>query len=665
MGVSFSCPLSDYSDVESSLESIIVKSISFGDDEIRTPVRSVSFNSRDLEPTILKSLGSGRMVVEGSVSFKESELEAMISQMSSSPEKEKDESIITSIKIMDREMNNTSPRSDGSKEMCLKLPVLDPKNPKHEAAIKLQKVYKSFRTRRKLADCAVLVEQSWWKLLDFAELKRSSISYYDIEKHETAMSRWSRARTRAAKVGKGLSKNDKAQKLALQHWLEAIDPRHRYGHNLHFYYEKWLHCQSREPFFYWLDIGEGKEVNLVEKCPRLKLQQQCIKYLGPMERKAYEVIVEDGKFFYKQTGELLHTDGDDDTKWIFVLSASKTLYVGKKKKGTFQHSSFLAGGATMAAGRLVAENGMLKAVWPHSGHYRPTEENFKDFISFLEENNVDLTDVQMSPVDEAESVIGSKRTSMHIRNNSSDEDLSQAFNELETDGTNVEDSSQEKTNSMEHETTASLEQPKLRFQNLGSKLDNLEIPKRTELFERFKSDNPTVEPSSNNLSMESPVIDYDLTADASSSSEKNYMDVSRNLSDEEQEENNVEAVPAEAILQRINSRKGMNSYQLGKQLSCKWTTGAGPRIGCVRDYPSELQFRALEQVNLSPRSAGRSEHLRSSSCITLSPKMSSPMCSGVKTETATTGIPILEKGNLLLRTISHSRTHSSPMRKKT
>ena len=58
-------------------------------------------------------------------------------------------------------MNYTSPRSDRSKEMCLKLPVLDPKNPKDEAAIKLQKVYKSFRARRKLADCAVLVEQSW------------------------------------------------------------------------------------------------------------------------------------------------------------------------------------------------------------------------------------------------------------------------------------------------------------------------------------------------------------------------------------------------------------------------------------------------------------------------------------------------------------------------
>lgn len=35
--------------------------------------------------------------------------------------------------------------------------------------------------------------------------------------------------------------------------------------------------------------------------------------------------------------------------------------------------------------------------------------------------------------------------------------------------------------------------------------------------------------------------------------------------------------------------------------SPKWTSGVGPRIGCVREYPTKLQFQALEQVNLSPR----------------------------------------------------------------
>lgn len=43
------------------------------------------------------------------------------------------------------------------------------------------------------------------------------------------------------------------------------------------------------------------------------------------------------------------------------------------------------------------------------------------------------------------------------------------------------------------------------------------------------------------------------------------------------------------------------AYDLAKRLSCKWTSGVGPRIGCVRDYPTNLQYQALEQVNLSPR----------------------------------------------------------------
>lgn len=60
-------------------------------------------------------------------------------------------------------------------------------------------------------------------------------------------------------------------------------------------------------------------------------------------------------------------------------------------------------------------------------------------------------------------------------------------------------------------------------------------------------------------------------------------------------------VPKKAILQRINSKKATKSYQLGHQLSHRWSTGAGPRIGCVADYPVELRLQALEMLNLSPK----------------------------------------------------------------
>ncbi|XP_078429926.1 calmodulin-binding family protein isoform X2 [Wolffia australiana] len=473
MGISFSCPGANCA-FDSSVDSVLMRSISFKGDDLLSLSRSSSFNG---------VFGPGKMTIEGSLSFNARDpcpfrLETKVS---------------------------------------FKAPMIEPPRESEtmaEAAVKLQKVYRSFRTRRQLADWAVLAEQRWSSLLDFAVLKRSSVSFFDVDQPESVVSRWSRARTRAAKVGKGLSKNKKARKLALQHWLEAIDPRHRYGHNLHFYYLRWLQCDSRQPFFYWLDVGEGKDVNLENHCPRWKLQQQCIQYLGQKEREAYEVVVEDGKLFYKNRRQPVDTTAAGPrAKWIFVLSTSKTLYVGLKKKGTFQHSSFLAGGATSAAGRLVVERGTLKAVWPHSGHYRPTEENFQELLTFLSDNGVDINNIKKDPEEEDSWEEGEE--SLH------------GDNAVEKGG--------------EGEDGSAIYQKKNLF-----------------LDERGRSD-----------AGEAPLV------------------------------------PPEKIIRRMTSKKEMGSCQLGRQLAFRWTTGAGPRIGCVRDYPPELQHQALEQVNFSARSQDR------------------------------------------------------------
>lgn len=162
MGISFSCPFFKYSDVEEDLDSIVVKSINFGNDEIKTPIRSVSFKKEDFEPTILKSVGCGKMTIETSVSFKRKavDIDDIISTNTLSFDTE-NSNMLVSKKSKEMDDSDLSFKSECEVE-TIQSALLNPNSPKHIAALKLQKVYKSFRTRRKLADCAILVEQSWY-----------------------------------------------------------------------------------------------------------------------------------------------------------------------------------------------------------------------------------------------------------------------------------------------------------------------------------------------------------------------------------------------------------------------------------------------------------------------------------------------------------------------
>lgn len=85
--------------------------------------------------------------------------------------------------------------------------------------------------------------------------------------------------------------------------------------------------------------------------------------------------------------------------WIFVLQDGvlyarfKGTHAGRER---FHHSSFFGGECVDAAGVIVAKDGVVTRLLPHSGHYRPREAHFARLLLFLKDRlRIDLDRVEV------------------------------------------------------------------------------------------------------------------------------------------------------------------------------------------------------------------------------------------------------------------------------
>ncbi|KAK7750080.1 hypothetical protein SLS62_007948 [Diatrype stigma] len=103
------------------------------------------------------------------------------------------------------------------------------------------------------------------------------------------------------------NRRNHAMIMGLQYFLEMVDLKHRYGSNLRAYHEEWKKSDTNENFFYWLDYGEGRNLDLA-MCPRERLDREQVRYLSREERQYYLVKVDhEGRLIWAKNGIRIDT----------------------------------------------------------------------------------------------------------------------------------------------------------------------------------------------------------------------------------------------------------------------------------------------------------------------------------------------------------------------
>jgi hypothetical protein len=153
-------------------------------------------------------------------------------------------------------------------------------------------------------------------------------------------------------------------------WLEVIDPLHRHAYTLSALYKKWLDGPGTKSF--WEEIG-GEADSEVEYH---RGEQDMVSFA------ARRVVGEDGEPWTTRNGSTVFSGKG----WqIFVFAPDGSLYIHDHAASEFHHTSFLGGGAVLAAGEIVVDDGWIRAITAKTGHYWTTPELMLNMVRRMPE----------------------------------------------------------------------------------------------------------------------------------------------------------------------------------------------------------------------------------------------------------------------------------------
>ncbi|KAL9126633.1 MAG: hypothetical protein Q9217_004353 [Psora testacea] len=137
--------------------------------------------------------------------------------------------------------------------------------------------------------------------------EQSSLSDSSSSSHHDALSTTQKAAHKQRRLAERQERVKSAKTMDLSYFLEMVDVKHRYGSNLRKYHAEWNSRPTRENFFYWLDHGDGRNLDL-PNCTRKRLDEMRVRYLNKEERMLYEVVVDkEGRLVWKKDGVRVDT----------------------------------------------------------------------------------------------------------------------------------------------------------------------------------------------------------------------------------------------------------------------------------------------------------------------------------------------------------------------
>ncbi|WP_319525610.1 hypothetical protein [uncultured Desulfosarcina sp.] len=214
--------------------------------------------------------------------------------------------------------------------------------------------------------------------------------------------------------------------------MERVDPWHRpiennidadrqnpvgkaEGNEISVAFGRWAAAQTDAPFFVWLEghgicTGIYEDQGLLEAIDHGSIQQLSgtVKY---GQSSTLATAIENGTLyvysmqadntlqktsFDTQAAKGASAKSDELQKfgnhpypvYAYAWSRDGVIFTNIHQTGQIHHSSLLSGKKVQCSGMIAVENGKVRSVDNNSGHYQPQFRHLKNFVRFLQANNV-------------------------------------------------------------------------------------------------------------------------------------------------------------------------------------------------------------------------------------------------------------------------------------